>query len=134
MKSKLIEIIKQHIETDDEVVDQMAEAIAAAFPVKTKSRNAKEYFAVEGAEFAAKCPLQMKQCVEVLRNAEEPLSIAAWAEQLAGVIKTKQPVERIIAFYRKRMLDEGLIAVYTGETDEEPEAEETEAEETATAE
>jgi hypothetical protein len=89
--------------------DEKLAELEAVVQVKKVPRTAKKWVAVEGAAFGAKTPLQMKQCVEALGT--EPADMKTWVEKLAAVdgFKTAQPVERIVAFYKKRMIDEGLV-------------------------
>lgn len=97
------------IEVSEEQLEQLSSQLEIK---KTKKTVAKKWAVVEDAEFSAKTPLQMRQCVEAIRG-EEEVDMKTWCEKLAGYdgFKTQQPVERIVAFYKKRMIDEGLICV-----------------------
>ena len=77
--------------------------------VKKQPKGSKKYV-FNRDTFEAKTPLQMKQAVLAIEDAGE-VDMKTWAERLKGYegFKTQQPVERIIAFYKKRMLDEGLV-------------------------
>ncbi len=77
--------------------------------VKKQPKGIKKYV-FNGEAFEAKTPLQMKQAVLAIKNAGE-VDMKTWAEKLGTYdgFKTQQPVERIVAFYKKRMLDEGLV-------------------------
>ena len=77
--------------------------------VKTQPKGSKKY-TFNGDAFHGKTPLQMKQAVLAIKGAGE-VDLKTWAEKLQRYegFKTQQPVERIIAYYKKRMLDEGLV-------------------------
>ena len=77
--------------------------------VKTQPKGSKKYI-FNGDAFHGKTPLQMKQAVLAIKGAGE-VDLKTWAEKLQRYegFKTQQPVERIIAYYKKRMLDEGLV-------------------------
>jgi hypothetical protein len=77
--------------------------------VKKPQKGSKKYV-FNGDTFEAKTPLQMKQAVLAIKDAGE-VDLKTWAEKLQRYegFKTQQPVERIVAFYKKRMLNEGLV-------------------------
>lgn len=77
--------------------------------VKAKLQKANAKFEATGKDFEAKTPLQMKQCVQAL--GEQKMSLAEWADALGTVegFRTQQTPAKIIAFYRKRLLDGGYI-------------------------
>lgn len=91
------------------VNDEKLAELEALLQVKKQPKGGKKYVFNCDA-FEAKTPLQMKQAVWAIRYAGE-VDLRTWAEKLQGYegFKTQQPVERIIAFYKKRMLDEGLV-------------------------
>ena len=76
-----------------------------------KTPRAAQRFAFVQAVFEDKTPLQMKQCVECLKDVGHDVDMKEWAELLGQYdgFKTRQTPERIIAFYRKRMINEGQI-------------------------
>ena len=88
--------------------EKLAE-LEALLQVKKQPKGSKKYV-FNGDAFEAKTPLQMKQAVLAIKDAGE-VDMKTWAEKLAAHdgFKTQQPVERIVAFYKKRMLDEGLV-------------------------
>jgi hypothetical protein len=79
--------------------------------LKKIPKGSKTWAVVDGGEFGSKTPLQMRQCVESIRGCGN-VDMKTWVEKLTAYegFKTQQPVERIIAFYKKRMLDENLIS------------------------
>jgi hypothetical protein len=96
-----------------EVSAEQLEQISSQLEIKkSKKVTAKKWAVVEDAEFSAKTPLQMRQCVEAIRD-EAEVDMKTWCELLADYegFKTAQPIERIVAFYKKRMIDEGLIQI-----------------------
>ena len=91
------------------VKDEKLAELEALLQVKKQPKGSKKYV-FNGDAFEAKTPLQMKQAVLAIKDAGE-VDLKTWAEKLRGYegFKTQQPVERIVAFYKKRMLDEGLV-------------------------
>lgn len=57
-----------------------------------------------------KMPTQAKVILSVLAQ-EGPLAKEALVAALDGKIETKQPIERIVSFYQKRLVDEGYITM-----------------------
>ena len=81
--------------------------------VRAKTVKVNQKFIAAGKDTkGVKMPLQMSQAISVL-DAETPVDLKTWAEKLAKVegFRTQQPVEKILAFYRKRILDEGFAKV-----------------------
>ena len=64
-------------------------------------------FVATGKELDGKIPTQMKQAISVL--GEQPVTVGEWAAKLTKVdgFRTQQKPEKIVAFYRKRMIEEG---------------------------
>lgn len=62
------------------------------------------------SSFGPKTPTQMRTCVNVLMELGSA-TMEQWAVAAGDVLVTRQDPAKVIAFYRKRMLDEGLIAV-----------------------
>jgi len=91
------------------VKEDMLAELETLLQVKKQPKGSKKYV-FNGDTFEAKTPLQMKQAVLAIKDAGE-VDLKTWAEKLQGYkgFETRQPVERIIAFYKKRMLDEGLV-------------------------
>ena len=93
------------------VTDEVADLLASKLEIKKEKKTQhKKWVAVDEVEFTAKTPLQMRQAVLAIQG-EGEVDTEKWSNLLATYpgFKTQQPVDRIIAFYRKRMLDEGLI-------------------------
>lgn len=92
--------------------DQAAQLETKVEVIKTKKQIHKKWEVVPETAFGAKTPTQMRQAIECVRDAGA-VDMKTWAEKLAAYegFKTQQPVERIIAFYKKRMLEEGLLRV-----------------------
>lgn len=78
--------------------------------LKKTPKGTKKWEFVEVDTMPAKTPLQMQQAYHAIEG-EGAVNMETWAKLLADVdgFRTAQPVERIIAFYKKRMIDEGLI-------------------------
>ena len=92
-----------------EVKEETLAELETLLQVKRQPKGSKKYVFNRDA-FGAKTPLQMKQAVLAIKGAGE-VDLKTWAEKLQGYkgFATRQPVERIIVYYKKRMLDEGLV-------------------------
>lgn len=62
------------------------------------------------SSFGPKTPTQMRTCVNVLMELGSA-TMEQWAVAAGDVLVTRQDPAKVVAFYRKRMLDEGLIVV-----------------------
>lgn len=58
-----------------------------------------------------KIPPQMRKILELLHKAGKPLKVKLFLKTLESKLETRQPVERVFDFYKKRMIDEGWLAV-----------------------
>lgn len=97
-----------------EITDSQAAVLEPLVKVKAKAAKTNAKYVGTGKEFGAKTPLQMKQAVNAL-GLEEPADIKAWAARLAEYdgFKTQQSPEKVIAFYRKRAIEAGLVRTVT---------------------
>jgi hypothetical protein len=95
------------------VTAEQLELLEANLEMKKVKRLKHKLYSVAKVEFEAKTPLQLKQLVLTMQDEKEPFDKAKWAQQVAlnKEFKTAQPIERIIAFYQKRMIDAGYITV-----------------------
>lgn len=91
--------------------DEQVANIKALFAKGPSKKIHKQWKFVSKA-FAAKTPTQMQQAVLCIEGLDQ-VDMKVWAEKLASWdgFKTNQTVDRIIAFYKTRMINEGLIAV-----------------------
>lgn len=94
--------------TDEQIV-KAVEAFGQCSTRKISKRQFKKWRVIS-TTFGPKTPLQMQQAVMCVESAD-PVDMKTWAERLAAYegFKTNQPVERIIAFYKARMIAEGLV-------------------------
>ena len=77
---------------------------------ESKPRVEKTYSFVKGIGEEDKLPAQAVCIVNALEE-EGTLTKTQLTAALDGVVQTKQPVERIVAFYQKRLVDAGYIAM-----------------------
>lgn len=87
------------------------------FVTKTAKPGKVYYF--QSAAFGAKTPLQMRQLVLGLKDLGQA-TVDVWATDAANYLTTKQDPAKIIAFYRKRMLEDGLISLEPTASGEDP--------------
>jgi hypothetical protein len=94
-----------------ELSDATVAEVKALF-AKAPSKRQFKHWRVVSTTFGAKTPLQMQQAV-LAADGMDKVDMKTWAERLAVFdgFKTNQPVERIIAFYKARMISEGLVEV-----------------------
>lgn len=92
-----------------EVTDEQVVAVKALFAKAPSKRQFKKWRVIS-TTFGPKTPLQMQQAVMCVESAD-PIDMKVWTERLTSYegFKTNQPVERIIAFYKARMIAEGLV-------------------------
>lgn len=92
-----------------ELNDEQVAGVKALFAKAPSKRQFKKWQVVS-TTFGAKTPLQMQQAV-LAAEGQGPIDMKVWAERLTAYegFKTNQPVERIIAFYKARMIAEGLV-------------------------
>lgn len=92
-----------------ELNDEQVAGVKALFAKAPSKRQFKKWRVIS-TTFGPKTPLQMQQAVMCVESAD-PVDMKTWAERLAAYegFKTNQPVERIIAFYKARMIAEGLV-------------------------
>ena len=78
---------------------------------KAKTPVVKVYTAKSPAPKDAKLPKQAAIIVEQLTKAGKPQTREALVKLVTPHIQTKQPVERIIAYYQSRLVNEGWITI-----------------------
>lgn len=104
----LIEVNNIKIKASDEELTKLCIFVAP----KKLSRTLKRYYRTDTVP-SDKSPLQLKQILSVLPSTpEEAITNEQWTTAVSKLpeFRTRQPIERIIAFYKKRMLIENLIA------------------------
>lgn len=111
------------------VTEEQYGALASRVVLKTEKPQGKTggTYSYLSSAFGPKTPTQMRTCVNVLMELGTA-TMEEWAKAAGDVLVTRQDPAKVIAFYRKRMLDEGLIVVGKGQSaapvDEEEEEEE----------
>ena len=113
--------------------EQMAELTKVLVLKDDKPSKSGKVYYFRSAAFEPKTPLQMRQLVLGLSDLGSA-TVDVWATNAAGYLETRQDPAKIIAFYRKRMLDEGLITLdpsekYCEQEDQEDQEEEQQEEE-----
>ena len=79
---------------------------------KASTRQSKTYERTDKALVeGVTMPEQAKVILTVLAQNEGPMSKEALVAALDGKLTTKQPIERIIAFYQKRLVEDGYITM-----------------------
>ena len=96
-----------------EITEEQVVAAVEAFGKATgkiKAKKLAKTWRVVSVEFQPKTPTQMMQAVLAIQD-KGPVNMEAWVAALEAHdgFKTKQPTDRIIAFYKARMIKEGLV-------------------------
>lgn len=99
------------IELDVAFTEEQLAKIEEKLEFRKVKKDKSKFFKFVKDTFEAKTPLQMKLCVTVLKD-KGLVTKDEWVDLLNTHpdFKTTQPTERIIAFYQKRMLGDGLIS------------------------
>ncbi len=94
------------------VTEEQYGALASRVVLKTEKPQGKigGTYSYLSSAFGPKTPTQMRACVNVLMELGTA-TMEEWAKAAGDVLVTRQDPAKVIAFYRKRMLDEGLIVV-----------------------
>ena len=105
---KLVELLKRaNIQLTDEQI-----AIISPFVTVKNPRKDDVKYTLGNVELTAtdKVPQQMRIIVE---NLHKPMSLADWAAEVGKDERftSKQDIAKVIAYYRKPMLDKNLIAI-----------------------
>jgi hypothetical protein len=109
--------VLEGVEGDINVAQNLVWDALTAFEVAEKAGKAstprveKNYGFVAEVPADTKMPTQARTIVAELQSAGKPLTKTELVEACTGKIETKQPVERIVAFYQKRLVDEGYITM-----------------------
>lgn len=82
----------------------------------TKTVKTKMYSIDRARTDKDKCPPQAQVILEALVSAGKPLSRTELVEACKPGIKTTQTVERIVSFYRPRLIEMGLMKEVVEET------------------
>ena len=93
---------------------------------QAKTKGNDKIYSFRSFAFTAKTPTQMQQCVRALESlAGKSGTMDEWAEAAGNLLVTRQDPAKVIAFYRKRMIEDGLIVegLWAGTPDEELEDE-----------
>lgn len=90
-----------------EQINQLKSLLVLKGSVQSKG-GGKIYYH-RSSEFAPKTPLQMRQLVLVLHDLGSA-TVADWALLAGESLTTRQDPAKIIAYYKKRMLQDGLIS------------------------
>ena len=94
------------------VTEEQYGALASRVVLKTEKPQGKAggTYSYLSSAFGPKTPTQMRTCVNVLMELGTA-TMEEWAKAAGEVLVTRQDPAKVIAFYRKRMIDEGLIMV-----------------------
>lgn len=94
------------------VTEEQYGALASRVVLKTEKPQGKTggTYSYLSSAFGPKTPTQMRTCVYALMELGTA-TMEEWAKAAGDVLHTRQDPAKVIAFYRKRMIDEGLIVV-----------------------
>jgi hypothetical protein len=98
------------VKPNSKVVDKMPKPPVVVVPGEKKERKPRvaktgsKFVFIKGPDEGAKMPLQCKQIIEILAKVPEGMDRADLLKAMTGVIATRQPIERILAFYQSRLV------------------------------
>lgn len=118
MELKTIAAVLEHagVITTEEQMSFLSQHLVLKTSVPKKDGKT---FYHRSSKFGPKTPLQMRQCVLVLHDLGSA-TLEDWALMAGDVLETRQDPAKIIAYYRKRMLDEGLVSLTPPVEEQEP--------------
>jgi hypothetical protein len=109
------------------VTDQQFADISKHVTVKQNgNKDSGQIYSFRSYAYYAKTPTQMKVCVAALESLPgKSGTMEEWAAAAGNLLVTRQDPAKVIAFYRKRMIEDGLIVkgLWAGTPDEDPEEE-----------
>lgn len=77
---------------------------------QAKTNGNGKIYSFKSFAFKAKTPTQMMQCVRALESlAGKCGTMEEWAAAADNLLVTRQDPAKVVAFYRKRMIEDGLI-------------------------
>lgn len=111
MKEQIEAIVKSKNKSDKKV-DDILKIINERFVqrrvmLKPKSR----FLRVEELPEEVKLPPQAKIILDILPCEGEGITFSEWVERVEGKLKTNQPIQRVVMFYKTKLNSDKLIVV-----------------------
>lgn len=107
-QSSVVEFLAELFGT--ELTKRQEKAVNSALRFKKQGKT--PYFEATAEELnsALRLPRQAEVCFKALVKAGEPLDLDEWGTAaLEEGLQTRQDADRICAYYKQRLIDEGLI-------------------------
>ena len=111
MKEQLIAIVGSKKKSEvkvEEILNLISERFTERrVQLKPKSR----FLGVEELPEEIKLPPQAKIILDVLPTEGDGITFKEWVEKVEGKLKTNQPVQRVVMFYKTKLNSEKLLVV-----------------------
>jgi hypothetical protein len=111
MKEQIEAIVNSKNKSDKKVEDILniinEKFVERKVSLKPKSR----FLRVEELPEEIKLPPQAKIILDILPTEGEGITFAEWVNKVEGKINTKQPIERVVMFYKTRLNLDKLLQV-----------------------
>lgn len=93
-----------------ELTEEQEKAVISNLRLKKKGKTPYFESVAEKLDSALRLPRQAEVCFKALANADKPLDLDEWGvAALDEGLQTRQAADRICAYYKQRLIDEGLI-------------------------
>jgi hypothetical protein len=106
----IMTIVKSNDRSEDKVKD-ILEVISERYVERKVSLKPKSRFLCKEIPADLKLPPQAKIILDQLPNEGEGLTFAEWVAKVEGKIQTRQPLERVVMFYKTRLNSDNLLQV-----------------------
>lgn len=111
MENEIAAIITSKKKSDAKIKD-ILDLINERFTERRVQLKPKARFlGIEEVPEGLKLPPQAKIILDVLPTEGEGLTFAEWVEKVEGKIKTNQPVQRVVMFYKTKLNSDKLLVV-----------------------
>lgn len=110
MENHIMEIVKSKKKSEDKV-KEILDLISEKFVERKVSLKPKSRFLCKEIPADLKLPPQAKIILDQLPNEGDGLTFAEWVAKVEGKIQTRQPLERVVMFYKTRLNSDNLLKV-----------------------
>ena len=110
MENHIMEIVKSK-KKSEEKVKAILDLISEKFVERKVSLKPKSRFLCKEIPEDLKLPPQAKIILDQLPNEGDGLTFAEWVAKVEGKIQTRQPLERVVMFYKTRLNSDNLLQV-----------------------
>lgn len=110
MEDQLTVIIKSKKKSEEKVKEILA-LISEKFVERKVSLKPKSRFLSKELPDEVTLPPQARIILNQLPTEGEGLTFAEWVAKVEGKIQTRQPIERVVMFYKTRLNSDNLLQV-----------------------